>query len=701
MNTKTSSLYCACLGTLIPFSPNTFANTTVEQTSSVSESAIESIEVIGDFRQQTINKVPASLSILTEQQFSARNAQNLEEIIAATANVNFASGSSRARFFQVRGIGERSQFKEPVNASVGVIIDHVDFSGIAGVASLFDVKQVEVYRGPQGTRFGASAMAGMVNIHSHDPTDDFEGQVKSMLGNYNSQSLGLTLSGPIDQGLAYRFALERFVSDGFNQNTFLNKKDTNNKDELTVRSKLVYQPSDKLTLDMALFYIDFDNGYDAFSLDNNRTTFSDQPGFDHNKTLATSIKATYKGMKGANLIAIASYVDADLDYGYDEDWTFVDFHPWGYSSTDHYFRTKKNHAIDLRLVSKPEGKWFNNSTAWVLGAYFKDSVDDLRRQYTYEESDFGSSFQSQNLATYVQLDSDLTAKLGLSTGLRIEQRQANYQDTNALSFKPDETMVGGQIALAYQLAHNTNVYASINRGFKAGGVNTDGSLPDTNRAFDSEYLINYELGVKQSLLAGNATMRMAVFYMDRKDMQVKTYNAIERSDGSQEFVVYIDNAAKGSNQGIEVESTWHLTNNLELYGSVGLLKSKYIDFINGNGEDYSGREQAHAPSYMYNMGINYYLTSQWLINVAMDAKDGFYFSDSHQQKSKPVEIYHASLAYVQDDWQIKLWGKNITDNDYATRGYYFGNDPRIGYDSQNYIQLGAPAEYGLTFNLNF
>ena len=664
-------------------------------------SDIEKIEVVSDFRNTNIQTIPASLSVISEGDIAIRNAQNLEEILAATANVNFSSGSSRARYYQIRGIGERSQFKEPINPSVGLIIDEVDFSGIGSAASLYDVNQVEVFRGPQGTKFGASAMAGVINITTNDPTTEFEGSVKAMVGNYDSASLGLVLSGPASETLGYRFAIEKYVSDGFMENSHLNRDDTQDKDELTVRSKFKYQPSEDLTIDLALFYLDFDNGYDAFSLDNNRNTMSDNPGFDKQQTLAGSVKSEYTGNEHFDFVNIVSFSDSDIDYGYDEDWTYDNFHLWGYSSIDSYFREKQGVTAEFRFLSKANQKIFNDTTQWVFGFYVKDASEDLLREYTYADADLTSEFDATTLAGYVQLDSQLTKKLELTTGLRVEQRDSDYQNSNGNEFDPSDTMVGGKIALSYEVNAEQFVYGSINRGFKAGGVNSTGTLEKSKREFDPEYVMSYELGLKQTFLEGDAFARIAVFYMDRTDMQVSTYAVNKRPDGSEEFLTYLDNAAEGKNQGIEIETSWEVTQEVELYSSLGILDSEYTDFVNGNGEDLSGRDQAHAPEYQYNIGINYYPTEQWLINVNVEGKDKFYFSDSHVEQADSTDLLNASIVYMQTNWQVKLWGRNITDEDYQTRGFYFGNDPRDGYTSKQYYQLGAPAEFGVTLDYSF
>ncbi|MEZ5598294.1 MAG: TonB-dependent receptor plug domain-containing protein [Pseudomonadales bacterium] len=83
-----------------------------------------------------------------------------------TVNVNFASGASRGRYFQIRGIGETGQFAEPLNASVGIVLDGVDLSGAAGAATTYDLEQVEIFRGPQGTCCTAPTLAGLINLVS-------------------------------------------------------------------------------------------------------------------------------------------------------------------------------------------------------------------------------------------------------------------------------------------------------------------------------------------------------------------------------------------------------------------------------------------------------------------------------------------------------------------------------------------------------
>ncbi|NMP32299.1 TonB-dependent receptor [Thalassotalea sp. M1531] len=688
MNTNKSTLSIAIA--LAMLSHSTLANTEQDE--------IEVITVTSDFRESSLQATPVSATVLSADEISSVSAQNLEEVISLAPNLNFSAGSQRARYYQIRGIGERSQFQEPINPSVGVIIDDVDFTGIGSVSSMFDVEQVEVLRGPQGTQFGANALGGLINIKTPDASEQFEGRVKLTAGNYDSYGAGLMLSGPIAEQVNYRLAVEQYQSDGFIENDYLNQDDTNNRDELSARAKVQWSVNDEVTVDFGAFIFDFDNGYDAFSLDNNRTTLSDQPGVDKQDTRAFTVKLNSTAYHYAELDLIFSHADSELTYGYDEDWAYVGIHPWEYSSTDYYFRDKKVSTAEYRLTSTQASKLYGN-TVWVAGVYAKTEEEDLTRQYTYLDSNFSSSFEADTLAGYVQFDSQLTDALMLTTGLRIERRDFDYDNSDGYQAKPDENMVGGKVVLAYTLANQDLVYGSVNRGYKAGGVNTDGTLPETLREFESETVWNFELGYKANFDDG--FIRAAAFYMNRDDMQVKSSQELKRPDGSSEFLIYLGNAAQGSNYGLELESGWQLNDMFSLNASVGYLDSELDDYINQDGVDISGREQAHAPKYTAYLGLNVDISDALSASIGISAKDEFYFSDSHDEKSDAEVLLNASVTYSADNWTITAWGRNLTDEEYKTRGFYFGNDPRDGYQGKQYYQLGEPAVFGLTVDYHF
>ena len=666
-----------------------------------SEDDVPEIVVTAQLRDTALEHVPSSVTVLTENVIAQREAQHLEEIMAVSPNVNLSSGGSRARFIQIRGIGERGQFAEPLNSSVGVLIDGVDYSGAATAATLVDIQQVEILRGPQGTLYGANALAGLVNIVTNRPTPTFESNLKLTVGDYGMFGLGGTISNAVTDRSRFRIAVQHYSDDGFMVNEYLGRDDTNDHDELTVRAKLTTDLSESAQLDLTAGLIDIDNGYDAFSLDNNRITRSDQPGQDRQESAFVSAELRWEGNKPFDLIARFGVTNSDIDYGYDEDWTHIGFDPWEYSSTDRYRRDRSTMSGELRLVSSKSGPVFNDTTDWTFGVYSLDQNVDLRRDYTYLPIPYQSEFSVRRAALFGETRSDLGNGLQLILGLRFERHSADYSDTENVRFDPSDTMVGGRLALEYQWNPSTIVYTSLARGYKAGGFNTDGSLDADLRRYEPESLINLEVGLSRSWADETSFLRASVFRMARHDVQIASSLTRVRIDGSAEFIDYVGNAAEGSNIGVEMEVSTHLSNQLRLFANVGMLRTEYRDFVSASGENYSGRDQAHAPEHQYSAGVEFSIAQGWLVNYTLEGRDAFFFSDSHDEKSRAYNLSHLKIGYETDQWSLAVWGRNLGHKDYFVRGYYFGNDPRDYYTARAFTQLGEPRRYGITFRYHW
>ena len=689
---------------------------------------LQEVIVTAGFREMPAETFPASLTVVGSEAITGRAAQHLDEVLNLVPNVNFSSGASRGRNIQIRGIGERSQFVDPVNPSVGLTIDNINFTGIGNAGTLFDVEQVEVLRGPQGTRFGAYGLAGMVNITSRAPTEAVEGLITGGAGNYGIRDLGAVLSGPLTDNVLGRLAVQRHTSDGFINNVYLDR-DTGERDEVTARGKLRWLATDDLVIDSTLFYVNVDNGYDHFSLDNNRRTLSDEPGRDLQETLALGLTATWSGADAFVIKSTLALEDSRMEYSFAEDWTNTaicdglacDSADWGfdwwYSSADSYRRQRDGAQLDVRLVSSEAGRLFS-TVDWVAGFYYYDKREKLRRDFfdwdLDTESSMTSNYNTRQIALYGELSAPLGDRLTFTLGGRVEDFVGKYRDSRAIRARPDETLWGGEARLEYRFDDSTLVYGLVSRGFKAGGVNGEALAKAQNNNFDdsviaflserlefeTETAVNYEIGVKGSYLDDRLQLRVAAFHIDRDDVQLRGWY----NEGPL-FVGYVDNGSSGRNRGLEVEAQLAVTPALELFASAGYLDTKISDFfVEEEGEliDKSGRDQAHAPGYQYNVGANWALIDNLRARVEVEGKDSFYFSDSHEARSATYNLVHASLAWQLDRMELRLWGRNLTDKDYATRGFYFANDPRDLYESeQAYVQLGDPRTYGVTVTYQF
>lgn len=664
------------------------------------ESDIERVTVYGDFYQQTLSQLSASASVIDDTRVLSRQADHLDGLLRVAPNVNFSAGASRGRFVQIRGIGERSQFAEPINPSVALMVDDFDFSGLGASGILFDTQQVEVFRGPQATVFGTGALAGAVLIKSNDADATDNNFASARVATKDSYRVELANSVAVSDDLAVRAAVYHNRSDGFVKNAHLNREDTNNIDESAVKLAAKWQIDTATTLNLAYRWYDIDNGYDAFSLDNDNITQSDEPGFDRQQTHAVSANMVTK-LQAGELQLIVTHASHNIGYGYDEDWTYTGFHPWGYTSTDHYYREVDTNTAEIRFVGSESVTLFNDTTRWVVGARLEGTEENLLREYTYADGDFSSQYKPVTIAFYGQLDSQLADNLSLSFGLRAENYNFSYADNEGLAREHDETMLGGKLALNYLMGDQL-WYASISRGFKGAGINPDQNVQEVNRFFDAEYNWNYEIGVKAPL-ADSVNLRAAVFVMKREDTQVSDFDLQYREDNSAEFFSIITNADLGTNQGAEVELSWQANDRWSLNTSVGYLDAYFENYTRVDDSFIAKQTLAQSPSVTANVFSQYSITDSLTWNLEVDYTASYRFSDGHDVKSPAATLVHTQLVWQQNDLETTLWVNNLFDETYYTRGFGgFSNDPRDYYEFEEpYYQFGNGRQIGVTVRYQF
>ncbi len=678
---------------------------------------IEEVVVTANFRDLNLEMAPISVSVLSAETIDLHAAQHLDQVLGAAPNLNYAAGASRGRFLQARGIGERSQFKDPLDASIGMVIDGVDFSGIGLAAVLHDVRQVEVLRGPQGTTFGANAMGGMVLVKTNDPTEEFSGNAIAGLGNYGAWRTGAVLSGPLAEGLLGRLAVHQFKGDGHIKNDHLGADDTNNFDELSLRGKLRWLAGEATQLDLSAFFLDADNGYDAFSLENQRRTGSDEPGHDRQESLGLSLNLVHDGFADFRVQATLFWEDSDLEYGFDWDWS--NFAAGGVRGGENNARKRDSIGLDARLLSKNRAG-LEAPFSWVAGIYYyrRDvalNYDDHWQDGSgFYPSTFSSDFESERQSVYGQVKWALTDNLLLSLGGRFERYDNAYADSTGVAAAPDDDLWLGRVSLEYRFDQDLMLYGLVSRGFKIGGVNgqavaaavdDDPDISDflnARIAFKAETLINYEAGLKGRLLADSVRFSLAAFFMQRTDMQARAWVLFPPA----EWKSYLDNLNESENAGLEAEVAWQALEHLRLSAGLGLLDTKLGQLTVRDVDTFElrrqlGRDQAHAPGYQFHVSAHWDLHPKYFINVRVEGKDAFYFSNSHDARSGSYETLHLSAGYRGERFELTAWGRNLTDQDYEVRGFYFGNNPLKGWINEAYYQYGEPRTFGLTARVLF
>jgi outer membrane receptor protein involved in Fe transport len=669
-------------------------------------SALDEVVVTAELRDRDLADLPTSATVIESQTLQAAGVQHLQDVLALVPNLNWSAGTSRPRYFQLRGIGELSQWQGAPNPSVGFLIDGIDFSGVGMPATLSDVERIEVLRGPQGTAYGANALAGLIAVNTRAPSRDASANADVTLGDFDTRGATGVIGGPIGDGeTAWRLVAGKYRSDGFRHNSFLGRDDTNGYDESSARLRLHAEPFDHVRADVTAMYADLDNGYDAFSIDNSRTTLSDKPGQDTQIARALGLRLDYDAAS-FDVIGRFSYAKSRSVYSFDGDWGNDD--SWGGNSPYDYFqrfdRERRTLSADVRVVSR-ESVAGGGAFAWLAGVYSLRTDEDAQQHDVWRDRLFGdgtdafaSDYRATNLAAYGELEWRLGASNVLAVGARGERRAASYGDTDGARFSPDETMVGGSLSLRREFGARRTGYVTLSRGYKAGGFNIGGDVPAYKRTFDGETLHNLEAGYRWASDRDALRGDIALFYMRREDQQVPTGEQLVPGDPLT-FVLYTDNAASGENYGVEGTLQWRLSTVLLIDARAALLRAKYLDYRFGD-VDLGGREQAHAPEYQYDLGVEYRGATGFFARVDFAGQDDFYFDETNGVRSPARVLTNLKAGYSGNHWRAEVWVRNLFDEYYSQRGFWFGNEPP-DFTPTRYVQAGDPRHAGVTVAYTF
>ena len=676
---------------------------------------IEEIIVKGSWRETKVLENNSSLVILNEQTLKSEPIKHFENLSYLVPNLNFAASDSRARHFQIRGIGERSGYERTPNSAVGFLIDDIDYSGQGGIATTFDIDQIEVHRGPQGSRIGSNALAGLIYIKTKEPTKKFEGIGEVTSGTFGTRNAGLAFGGPtaLSEDLSYRLTLRKDYSDGFRKNLYSGKSNTSKKDESTFRLKMNWEIDDETIIKFLITQIDLNDPADIWTIDGSLNTLSDRPGMDSQKTNAYGIKIFHQ-LNGKEFQSLSSMTDSDIVISYDADWGNPLSHaPYIYDYFSETIRTRKTIAQEFRLVSDPVNFDLNKKTEWVMGiSYFDVTEGNLKKDDGvygdpsdphpyFSESLFSSKFSSESFSLFGNLDYFINESLKFSMGARLENYDSQYADSLGESFNPSDKMSGGKISINKNLNDSSNIFISFARGFNQGGFNLNlGLAPESknsNLYYDPEFLTNYEIGFNSKLFSKMMNVSAVIFYSDRDDQQVLISTQVDSTDPNT-FTFLTQNAAEGINKGLELNLDMELSESIYLFSRFGLLQT---DINNWKSRpDLEGRSQAHAPKKSFALGINWSITDRASLSIDLVGKSRFYYSDSHDNQSKSYSLTNINYDYSIGRWTYSIWARNIFDEYYSVRGFYFGNEAPDFKDTL-YERHGDPRHIGLTARYDF
>ena len=674
---------------------------------------LDPVVVTADLWASPLARIPASVTVYDEQTLRAGAVRHFGDLADQIPNLTFTGATSRPRYFQIRGIGENSQYEgETPDSTVRFLVDDLDFTGLGTLGGTFDVRQIEVLRGPQAGAFGANAAGGVIRLLTNAPTPFWTGQIEASAGGDDLREGGFAVGGPLSpakpEALMARLAIHQSNSDGFRRNVTLNR-DTNARDEFNARLRLTANPSSVLRLDGAFLFSELSNGFDEFALNNNgRLTYSDQPGRDEQRSKAASLRGTFTGFSGVRLTSVTSASWVKSRYSYDDDWTAASYQ--GFSDLR---RDRNVFNQELRLDSTLTRAALGWIDRWTLGAFFSNTHETG----AYTDSDPGNirglstRYNADNLALFAQIAHDLSAHTRLVVGLRTERveldgrgvktryRTARKAFDPEVTFHPlfDDDLLGGKITLEHDLSANEFVFASVTRGYKAGGINIDARIspPADPLTYGTETLWNYEAGVRGNWLDHQLTGELTAFYLDRRDTQVRDSAGF---GGSYRF--FTANAHRAHVTGLEASAAYALTKELSLHATLSQMESGLDRFALTNGNTGGGRRLANTPRYGYTLGARHRDASGFFANAELVGRAAQFDSNNQNEARRAFHLVNASLGYAWRAWTFTLWSKNLFNARYEKRVFFFGNeDPN--YVETRYEDRADPRQLGVSAAYRF
>ncbi len=686
------------------------------------EEGIETVYVTAQHRVERNVDVPISITVNTDEDIKNKNIGDLTELGQKMPNVNaggtlFGSVNIRGITSNSAGAGSGSGFAP----DVGVYVDEV-FQGRdrAFDSVLTDVRSVEVLRGPQGTLYGKNTLAGVINITTGTPGNEFEAQGDVRYGNYDFLQVRGTVNVPIvDDKLFVRASGYSQRRDGYIDAPVLGEK-VGSLNQKGGRVAIRYVPTDNLTIDIRADVQNENdtNGQRETSATLNGTVapfapFNTVPAQDPKDrsvdiNTAPLAKRNIWGVSGKveyvwngyALTSITSWRRYTSDYNFDQDGGPLDGFDTGMAEGMRRF------SQEFRIASPDDGDF-----SWLAGAYF-DHESDTGVFHIHTGSGFptflfgppfpfllppgfseaaqtNSTVNSSSWAGFVSGKYKITDQLTLSGGIRFthEEKKLNYQQLPTIldpiiaplhviysfalpippltdSYKDDA--VSGDANLQYAFTPDQIAYVRYSHGFKAGGFQSDIISPPFSLAgglsFQPETLDAYEAGYKSIMFDGTLTANLSVFYYDFSNKQEQVNTGVS---------FRVSNAASATSKGVELELSWNPIEGLNLFANGGYLDAKYEKFPNGGGVgiDFDGNQLAGASKYSASWGgswtapltdgFNYVLATDWDYRASQ-------FTDPANTRAirvEPFMIINARVGIETDDgnYGAYLWGRNLGD----------------------------------------
>lgn len=717
-----------------------------------------------DLRDEALSSTTIKLGEIERKQIIS-----LQDASLQAPNLHIPDyGSRMTSSIYMRGLGSRID-----HPAVGMYIDNIPLLNKNGFdAALWDIMRMEVLRGPQSTLYGRNTTGGIINVYTLSPQVYQGGRFSAGYSSGETYNIKGSIYLKPSEKVAFSIGGNYLNRGGFFENEYTGKR-ADREESGSGRFRFIYTPTERLTIDNSFIFGKVDQGGYAYKLLNRETSalapvsYNDECGYERT-TILDGLTVSYRGDRlifsstttwqylNDNMTMDQDFSPASiftLQQGQKENTFTQDFalkrasqeRKWQWLTGITLFH--KNMDMDAPVRFKEDG---------IEKLILRDINDNIHKYMpqatlSFKESEFdlNSTFDLPAYGAAAYHQSQITAgKFTFTAGLRLDYEKASidYNSATAINYilppfvreyKLVESNMAGELeddwleilpkfGIQYSLGNNGNIYASVARGFKAGGFNTQmfsdilqnqlktdmilgmgipdrvmdmigltpeaAYSPEEVIAYKPEYSWNWEMGAHLNFLGGKLVADAALFYISCTDQQLTVF-----PDG-QTTGRMMTNAGKTKSLGAELSANAQLTPALNLgiaYGHTSAEFVKYDDGIN----NYKGNKVPYVPQNTFSTNASY---TFWALGKVLDKlqlRAGYngigkiYWDEENASVQDFYSMLNASVYAEKGKFSLELWGKNLTDTNYnAFHFVSMGN---------TFLSQGRPAEWGATVTFQF
>lgn len=677
---------------------------------------LDEIMVTAQKREQNLRDVPFSISAITSQTIDDSGLSDIQDLSQMVPGLVFAETIGRQTASpSIRGITPFG-FADP---TVQVLIDGFTngFTRSGNNATLFALDRIEILRGPQATLYGRNAIGGVINYVSRRPGEEAESWLMAEVGSLDSLKLQAASSGPIATDTFYAgISVGYRESGGFMHNTVSGDNDVNDEEDLNARLALRYTPNDQWDINFTVDYNEADDaagdpshvppeffsaspptladvaagGFDFNDFD--RTISQDVlGGFDREETTVV-LNVSYD-FGSVELTSITGFADQFTDIAVDVTRT-----P-GPSFFGEFFDViidNETVSQEFRLASTGDG-----ALSWLLGVYFFDNQRNRLLTLDGGAPIQNSTGKVENSSVFLNAEYDIADRWSISGGLRFDsEERREFENFAATLDRADFEEWLPNITLSYRPNDLQHYYATVSRGYHAGGPNSAPAVAAGAPTFyDSEFVTNIELGLKGRSKSGNASYEIAVFQMDWTDQQIQT--------SLTPLIGFISNAGESEVKGLEFAGRLAPIDGLELSLSFSLLDAEYTEYLDEiNTLPFGIDPQLSGNTLVYAADFSGSAAAQYVRPVGAGGWDLRLRGDVNHIGERPFDVTNLLIADAytivnlyagiqNEKYELGLFVDNATDEDYLNGGIL----PSLFFPPL--LTVGDPRVYGIRGRVNF